>query len=82
MCQKSGWADLGAGGELYWFGLSLKDEYIKLMKQKKCFYNRYPDMEKLARKKVFCAINNRTRRSFPEKFKFSPISFLIPEESA
>ena len=52
------------------------------MSKKKCFFNRYPGSEYLARKKVFCSINNRIRRSFPKKFNFSPISFLIPEESA
>ena len=52
------------------------------MSKKKCYFNRYPGTEYLARKKVFCAINNRMRRTFPKIFNFSPISFLIPEETS
>ena len=52
------------------------------MSKKKCYFNRYPSAEYLARKKVFCQINNRMRRTFPKLFNYSPISFLIPEESA
>ena len=80
--KKNDWETTATGGIVYWFGLAIKDENIKLVRQKKCFYNRYPGMEKLARKKLFCEINNRTRRCFPNQFKVSPISFLIPEESA
>lgn len=48
--------------------------------KKKVWYNRYPGLEYLCRKKEFCMINNRMRRTFPKLFNFSPISFLIPEE--
>jgi glutathione synthase/RimK-type ligase-like ATP-grasp enzyme len=37
-------------------------------------------MEQLCQKKLFCDINNRMRRCFPEHFKILPISFLVPEE--
>ena len=69
------------GGHLYWFGLALQDKDVKIMNKKKCWFNRYPGCEYLARKKVFCAVNNRMRRTFPSVFNFSPISFLVPEES-
>jgi hypothetical protein len=58
------------------------DKDVKIMSKKKCYFNRYPGTEYLARKKVFCAINNRMRRTFPKIFNFSPISFLIPEETS
>lgn len=51
------------------------------MAKKKCYYNRFPGMEYLCRKKVFCESNNRMRRTFPKKFNFSPISFMLPEEA-
>jgi len=54
------------GGNLYWFGLGVHDKDIKTLLKKKCWYNRYPGLEFLARKKVFCAINNRMRRTFPK----------------
>lgn len=81
VAEKCGYNQTNVGGDLYWFGLSLMDKDVKIMSKKKCFFNRYPGSEYLARKKVFCSINNRTRRTFPKQFNFSPISFLIPEES-
>ena len=78
--QMSGFAEVSVGGKLYWFGLSLIDKDIKMMMKKKVWYNRYPGLEFLCRKKEFCMINNRMRRTFPKLFNFSPISFLIPEE--
>ena len=77
---KCGFMETTAGGSLYWFGLSLQDKDIKHVAKKKCFYNRYPGLDYLCRKKVFCDINNRMRRTFPKLFNFSPISFLVPEE--
>ena len=35
----------------------------------------------LARKKLFCSVVNRMRRTFENEFKFCPISFQLPEES-
>lgn len=82
MCEKCDWGDTTVGGDLFWFGLALQDREVKIMTKKKCYFNRYPGTEYLARKKVFCSINNRTRRTFPKQFNFSPISFLIPEEAS
>jgi hypothetical protein len=81
VAEKCGYEQTNVGGNLYWFGLALMDKDCKIMSKKNCWYNRYPGSEFLARKKVFCSINNRTRRSFPKQFQFSPISFLIPEEA-
>lgn len=81
MIKISGFTEVTAGGKLYWFGLSLMDRDIKIMMRKKVFFNRYPGMEYLCRKKEFCMLNNRIRRTFPKVFNFSPISFLIPEEA-
>ena len=67
-------------GDLYWFGLALDEKSMKAQFRRKVFYNRYPSMEYLARKKVFCAITNRMRRTFQKNFNFAPISFLIPED--
>lgn len=82
VCEVCGWNQTTVGGDLYWFGLDLMDKDVKTMTKKKCFFNRYPGSAYLARKKVFCSINNRTRRTFPKQFNFSPISFMVPEESA
>jgi len=73
---------LNGAGNLYWFGLGLNDQNCKMIMKKnsKFFYNRYPGIEYLTRKKVSCIINNRMRRTFEDKFKFSPISFLFPED--
>ena len=76
----SGFAEVTVGGKLYWFGLSLMDKDIKSMMKKKVWYNRYPGLEYLCRKKEFCMITNRMRRTFPKLFNFSPISFLVPED--
>ena len=35
----------------------------------------------MARKKLFCSITNRMRRTFENDFKLCPISFQLPEES-
>lgn len=78
--QMNDFAEVTVGGKLYWFGLSLMDKDIKIMMKKKVHYNRFPGLEFLCRKKEFCMINNRMRRTFPKLFNFSPISFLIPEE--
>ena len=66
VAEKCGWGQTTVGGDLYWFGLGLMDKDVKIMSKKKCFFNRYPGSEYLARKKVFCSINNRTRRTFPK----------------
>ena len=76
-----GFMETSTGGSLYWFGLALVDKDFKIYHKKKCFYNRYPSMEYLARKKVFSDITNRMRRCFPKKFNFAPISFLCPENN-
>ena len=76
-----GYMETSTHGTLYWFGLALLDKDFKIYRKKKCFYNRYPSMEYLARKKVFCDITNRMRRTFPKQFNFAPISFLCPESS-
>lgn len=78
---KMGYMETTVNGSLYWFGLALVEKDYKIYFKKKCFYNRYPLMEYLARKKVFSAITNRMRRTFPKLFNFAPISFLIPEAS-
>jgi biotin carboxylase len=44
------------------------------------YFNRFPGLEILARKKTFCAIVNRMRKTFPKTIKFCPISFQLPEE--
>lgn len=79
--EKMNLQEVSVGGNLFWFGLALMDKDVKIMSKKKCFFNRYPGTEYIARKKVFCMIGNRMRRTFPKIFNFSPISFLIPEES-
>jgi hypothetical protein len=57
------------------------DKDVKfLAKKKKAWFNRYPGVETLCFKKVFCAINNRMRRTFPKIFNILPISFMVPEE--
>jgi len=60
------------------------DKDVKFMakkKKKKAYFNRYPGLEQLCQKKIFCAINNRMRKSFPKIMNILPISFLVPEEA-
>ena len=79
--RKCGFAEVTAGGNLYWFGLALMDKDVKLLaKKKKAWFNRYPGLEYLCQKKVTCAVNNRMRRTFPKIFNILPISFMVPEE--
>jgi len=78
---KNGFREVAVGGDLYWFALALNCKDFKRVGKNKFFYNRYPFVEYLARKKVFCSINNRMRRTFDKQFGFSPISFLLPEEA-
>ena len=82
--RKCGFAETTAGGNLYWFGLAMLDKDVKFMgkkKKKKAWFNRYPGLEQLCQKKIFCAINNRMRKSFPKIMNILPISFLVPEEA-
>ena len=72
---------LPGDGDLLWYGLALREHDIDTIRiRKNIYYNRYPGMEHLARKKILCAILNRYLRLFPEAYKFTPISFLLPEE--
>ena len=68
-------------GDLYWFALALYNKDFKKVAKNKFYWNRYPFVEYLARKKVFCAVTSRMRRTFDKEFGFSPISFLLPEEA-
>jgi hypothetical protein len=82
--QKCGFLEttLTGAGNLYWYALGLSDKDCKLINKKssKFYFNRYPGIEYLTRKKVSCTITNRMRRTYDNEFKFSPISFLLPEE--
>jgi hypothetical protein len=69
------------GGDMYWFALALNFKDFKRVAKNKFFWNRYPMMEFMARKKVFCSVTNRMRKTFDKQFGFSPISFLLPEEA-
>ena len=69
------------GGNLYWFGLALTDKDINMISKKNFYYNRYPKIEFLARKKTFCSVVNRMRRTFETEIKFCPRSFQLPEEA-
>ena len=54
---------------------------MKKVSGNKFYWNRYPQLEYLAKKKVFSSAQNRMRRTFENEFDFAPISFLLPEES-
>ena len=69
------------GGDLYWMALALNRNDFKRVAKNKFYWNRYPCLEYLARKKVFCMITNRMRKTFEKQFGFSPISFQLPEET-
>lgn len=69
------------GGDLYWMALALNKNDFKRVAKNKFYWNRYPFLEYLARKKVFCMITNRMRKTFEKQFGFSPISFQLPEET-
>jgi hypothetical protein len=78
---KNGFKETAVGGNLYWFALALNYKDYKRVGKNKFWYNRYPMLEYMARKKVFCAVTNRMRKTFDKKFGFAPISFLLPEEA-
>ena len=67
----------GAMGNLIWYGLALTPKDIELLLKRKNmpYFNRYPGLEQLARKKTFCSIVNRMRKTFPKTIKFCPRSF-------
>ena len=67
----------GAMGNLVWYGLALTPKDIELIQKRKNtpYFNRYPGLEQLARKKTFCSIVNRMRKTFPKTIKFCPRSF-------
>lgn len=65
---------------LRWYGLALRDHDIDILKQKKCFINRYPLMDHFAKKNILCVIISRLQRFYPNDFKFMPDSFLLPDE--
>ena len=68
---------LAALGNLVWYGLALhpKDIDVLLKRKSMPYFNRYPGLEQLARKKTFCSIVNRMRKTFPDEVKFCPRSF-------
>ena len=74
---------LAALGNLVWYGLALHPKDIEVLLKRKSmpYFNRYPGLEQLARKKTFCSIVNRMRKTFPQEVKFCPRSFQLPEES-
>lgn len=68
---------LPSQASLIWFGLALQPKDLELLLRRKTMphFNRYPGLEYLARKKIFCAIVNRMRKTFPKTIKFCPRSF-------
>lgn len=52
-----------------------------MISKKKFYYNRYPGVELLTRKNLFCAIMSRMRRTFEKEFQIIPISFQLPDET-
>jgi hypothetical protein len=72
-----GESQTNALGNLVWYGLALHQKDIELLLKRKTMphFNRYPGLELLARKKTFCAVVNRQRKTFPKKIKFCPRSF-------
>ena len=78
---KNKFKEVQTGGDLVWFALPLWWKDYKRCSKNKFWYNRYPMIEYLARKKVFCSITSRMRKTFDKEFSFSPISFLLPEEA-
>lgn len=68
-------------GNLYWFGLALRDQDCEMLKTKQCLVNRYPQMDHFAKKNNFCVIVSRLQRFYPEHFSFLPESFLLPDEA-
>lgn len=68
-------------GNLVWYGVSLRDCDIDIIRSKpKLYFNRYPGSELLARKKILCNIMNRMEKYFGEEYEFTPLSYMLPEE--
>ena len=61
---KNKFKEVAVGGNLYWFALALNWKDFGRVAKNKFYYNRYPFVEYLARKKVFCSITNRMRKTF------------------
>ena len=56
--------ETSVGGNMYWFALAINKKDFKKVAKNKFYWNRYPMVEYLARKKVFCAITSRMRKTF------------------
>jgi len=67
-------------GNVFWYGLALRDHDIDLIKMRKALINRYPLMDHFAKKNIFCVIISRLQRFFPNDYRFMPDSFLLPDE--
>jgi hypothetical protein len=61
---KNSFKETAVGGNLYWFALALYHKDYKRVGKNKFWYNRYPMLEYMARKKVFCSVTNRMRKTF------------------
>jgi len=84
VCELNGFYDTSvpSAGNLIWFGLAMQPKDIELVQHKRRpYFNRYPGLETLARKKLFCSVVNRIRRTFPDRVSFCPRSFQLPEEA-
>lgn len=68
-------------GHLMWFGLSLRDNDLALIKKRtKMFFNWFVGLEFLARKKELSIILSRMNRYFSVDYDFVPTEFLVPEQ--
>jgi len=61
---KNSFKETSVGGDMYWFALALCYKDYKRVAKNKFWYNRYPMVEYMARKKVFCSVTNRMRKTF------------------
>jgi hypothetical protein len=41
---------------MYWYGLALGERDMNLIQKKNFFFNRYPGLDLLAQKKIFCTV--------------------------
>jgi len=80
--NKNGFRESTVSGEgnIYWYGVALRDHDIDLIRMRKAIINRYPLMDHFAKKNIFCVIISRLQRFFPKEYQFMPDSFLLPDE--
>lgn len=66
--------------DLFWYGAYLKDTDLDMLSERKCFYNRFPKVQKVVNKASFSNIMKPFQKLFPQDYGFNPLTFVLPED--